>query len=221
MDEVFPVARYEVMRAAIMECHQIDEVKELHDKTKALAEYSRQARDFDAERRVGEIRIRAERRVGELLKELARADHADAGKVSGAVRSGNTSNNGTRSPYAKALEDNNIPRQTAHRYQSLANVPEDIFEAAVGDRETVATTNGILAKAQARDVVEQARKESIQRATPAAIAALWMWGRLLDFERECEEFGPGEVWDAMQPHQRKDVLRVAPRLAKFLNRLVA
>jgi hypothetical protein len=76
------------------------------------------------------IRLRAERRVGELLKELARADHSDAGRASGVVRAGNASPEDTRSiseqarckgpsPYAQALADHGMTRQTAHRFQAL------------------------------------------------------------------------------------------------------
>jgi hypothetical protein len=85
----------------------------------ALEMYARQAKNTDAERRASEIRLRAERRTGELLKDLARATPADAGKASGQAR-GNASNAATRSaeqpsPYAETLQRTGISRQTAHR----------------------------------------------------------------------------------------------------------
>ena len=43
------------------------------------------------------VRRRAERRVGESLKDLARADHADADRASGVVRAANASPKDTRS----------------------------------------------------------------------------------------------------------------------------
>ena len=43
------------------------------------------------------VRRRAEHRVGESLKDLARADHADAGRASGVVRAANASPKDTRS----------------------------------------------------------------------------------------------------------------------------
>ena len=69
----FPLAKYDAMCRAIAEAHAVDEVKDIRDKAQAIEIYSRQARNFDNEVRAIEIRIRAERRVGELLAEMDRA----------------------------------------------------------------------------------------------------------------------------------------------------
>ena len=54
--------------------YRIDEVKEIRDKVIALAAYARQAKNIELERKkMGDIRSRAERQMGEILKELARA----------------------------------------------------------------------------------------------------------------------------------------------------
>lgn len=63
------------MCSTIAECHRLDEVKDIRDKARALEMYARQARNLEAERKACEIRLRAERRSGELLRELARADN--------------------------------------------------------------------------------------------------------------------------------------------------
>lgn len=47
-----------------------------------LEVYAKQAQNVEAERRASEIRLRAERRTGELLKELARATPQDSGSIS-------------------------------------------------------------------------------------------------------------------------------------------
>ena len=62
------LALYDRMCTAIAECHRVDEVKDLRDKAMALEIYAKQAKNTDAERRACEIRLRAERRTGELLK---------------------------------------------------------------------------------------------------------------------------------------------------------
>lgn len=50
------------------------------------------------------------------------------------------------SPYAQALADTGISTQSASRYQALANVPHETFEAALRDPEKP-TTAGVLARA--------------------------------------------------------------------------
>lgn len=76
----------------------------------------RQAANTDAERKAADVRIRAERRSGELLKEMERA------QTSG-LKVGPLSNDATteKSEYAATLERNRISRQTASRYQALVN----------------------------------------------------------------------------------------------------
>ncbi len=68
------LVRYQAMCKAIADCHSVDEVKGLRDKAKALEVYAQQAQNFEAERKACEIRIRAERRAGELLREMKECD---------------------------------------------------------------------------------------------------------------------------------------------------
>lgn len=105
------VALYDRMCSAIAECHRVDEVLDIRSKAQALAMYAKQAKNLDAERRAIDIRLRAERRSGELLRELHRATPQTA----------NPSGNPTASvaggvaptPYRSALDDAQIPERTA------------------------------------------------------------------------------------------------------------
>lgn len=115
------------MVTAIAECARVDEVKDIRDKAVALEAYHRQARNYEAEREAANVRLRAERRVGELLKELARAVVPNP-KGNNQV----ASNGGTQpSPYAEALTANGMSRQAASRFQRLAEVPSAEFEDAL------------------------------------------------------------------------------------------
>lgn len=67
------VQTYERMVTAIAECERVDEAKDIRDKAVALEVYFRQAKNLEAERQAANVRLRAERRAGELMKELARA----------------------------------------------------------------------------------------------------------------------------------------------------
>lgn len=66
----YGLVRYDSMCKAIAEAYEVDEVKDIRDKTRALEAYFRQAKNTEAERRACEIRLRAERRAGQLLQKL-------------------------------------------------------------------------------------------------------------------------------------------------------
>lgn len=204
------LVRYDAMCSAIAECHRIDEVKDLRDKAMALELYAKQARNTEAERKACEIRLRAERRTGELLKELARA------QTSG-LRQGPLSNAATTeaSPYAEALQSTGISRQTAHRYQALADVSQETFESALRDPEKP-TTTGVLAKAEATRVVREARDPSPKMPADA----LWLWGRLRDLERDgFFSKDASELLGPMTESMLADMRRLAPLAAEFFNTL--
>ena len=74
------LVRYDAMCRAIAEAHAIDEVKEIRNRMVAMEAYARQALNEDAERQAREIRIRAERRSGQMLKEMMTdKDHSGGG----------------------------------------------------------------------------------------------------------------------------------------------
>jgi hypothetical protein len=195
------LVRYDAMCSAIAECHRIDEVKDLRDKAMALELYAKQARNTDAERKASEIRLRAERRTGELLKELARATPAEAGARKAAASVAGAS------AYRQAIEQAQIPERTAQRYQALANVPAQVFERALRDPEVKPTTTRLIQQARAP-----------QAQIPDDV--LWLWGRMRDFERESfSNKDPAGLLEAMTETMRSDVARIAPLMAEFFTRM--
>ena len=197
------LALYDTMVNAIAECARVDEVKDIRDKAAALEAYYRQARNLEAEREAANVRLRAERRVGELLKDLARAP----GQRSDLV----TASDEVASPYADALATNGMTRQSAHRYQALANIPKDEFDAALAGPEK-ASTNGVLARTKLHEAGRPPPRVSD--------VALWLGGRLRDFERDGYfDAEPAQLFHDMTDAMRADVLRLAPLVARFLNSL--
>lgn len=194
------LVRYDAMVSAIAECHRYDEVKELHSKAIALELYAKQARNTDAERKAAEVRIRAENRAGELLAELKRTPPQDA--RSPATVAGD-------SEYRQALEQTGTSERTAQRWQQLAAVPKDEFEAALRDPDKKPTTNGILARGAAPQKLNE--------------DALWFWGRLREYEQR-NYFEP-DRWETDEPFHymldqmtdamRADTYRLIPYMAAF------
>lgn len=220
------LALYERMCTAIAECVRVDEAKDIRDKALALEAYYRQARNLDAEREAANVRLRAERRVGELLKELARTEPAEkAVRANEAMGRSSTDETNVSiselarsrgpSPYAAALSEQGMSRQQASRYQALADIPEPVFEKALSGPEK-ATTTGMLkqaqeARAQVRDPAPKPRVSD---------AALWLWGTLRDFENDGYLSRPlAPVLTDMTDAMRADVLRLVPHVIAALSSL--
>jgi hypothetical protein len=200
------LVRYDAMVNAIVACHSVDELKDMHDKALALELYAKQAKNTDAERKAADVRLRAERRTGELLKDLARAETPNPiGKNGHQVASNGVTQ--PRSPYAAALESSGLSRQTANRYQALAEIPRETFESHLADPVRKPTTNRIINDARAP-------------APKIDDHALWLWGRARDFERDGYiDADPGALLDGMTETMRTDMARIVPSMIDFFQRL--
>jgi hypothetical protein len=97
-----------------------------------------------AERRACEIRLRAERKAGQIL---AKMEKPKGGKREGAGRPKKDAppkaKSGSRGPTLKS-NDAGISKQQSSQWQKLAKVPEEQFEAALAQADKL-STGGILA----------------------------------------------------------------------------
>ena len=201
------LVHYDAMVRAISVCRSVDEVKELRNKARALEMYAQQARNLDAERKCCEVRIRAERRAGELLREMKVSGQRQKQGDSGGNRKQTSRNQTSAAPAAK-LADLNITRDQSSKWQQLAEVPEAEFERAVSGDGLRPTTDGIL----------NGRKPREPDAAPRIdLDALWLWGRL----REIEERGImnrslADLISVMTDSMRDDCHRIVPGLFRWL-----
>lgn len=126
------LSKYDVARAALAECRKIDEAKEIHDQAEALRVYARQARDRDLEIDAMEIRLRAERRLGELLIAAK-----EAGQIS---RGQPPKNSAEKAEFSRVtLADAGIDHKLSSRAQKTAGIAARAFETMVsGMRERMA-----------------------------------------------------------------------------------
>jgi hypothetical protein len=193
------LVRYDAMCSAISAAHQVDEVKEIRDKAVALEHYARQAQNTDAERQACEIRLRAERKAGQLLTQMPKANGGRPGKTPA-----------SKEGVSATLDDLGISYKQSSQWQKLGAMPQRDFELAIGTAVKPPSTKGIL-----RAVEEPKR-------TMVADDALWLWGRLKDFERDgMLEKAPADVLETMTEPMKDDTHRLAPKVSAWLKRIGA
>lgn len=111
------LVKYDSMCRAIAEAYAVDEVKDIRDKSIALEAYFKQAKNTEAERKACEIRLRAERKAGELLKKSEKAKGArgnPGGQGATVVRS--------QDDTAQTLAEMGISKSQSAKWQQLADI---------------------------------------------------------------------------------------------------
>jgi N6-adenosine-specific RNA methylase IME4 len=121
------LVRYEAACRALAEASTIDEVKDIHDKAEAMRHYARQANNLDLEVSAGEIRVRAERRLGDMIREQKETIGLNQGAVPGKTGSKSEPVLDPR----PTLADVGISKKLSSRAQKMAAVPEAKFEAMI------------------------------------------------------------------------------------------
>lgn len=125
------LVKYDAARYALQQAVEIDEVKEIRDKAEAMAAYARQAKDTEMIQWVTEIKVRAERKAGEMLASMEKHPGAKGvGSNQHEVRSHDVT--------APKLSDLGITKNESSRWQKLAAIPETQFEQAVSAAKEVA-----------------------------------------------------------------------------------
>jgi hypothetical protein len=111
--------RYDAARKALAAAHRVDEVKAIRDKAEAVRTYAKLAGDLQLQNQACEIRLRAERRAGQLLIEME--------KNPGTRGAGRPRKDGTRvtrsdrtTAYPLKLEEVGITKDQSSKWQRLA-----------------------------------------------------------------------------------------------------
>ncbi|MCR9244575.1 MAG: phage N-6-adenine-methyltransferase [bacterium] len=155
------LVHFDAARAALESAVRVDEVKAIRDKAQAAQAYARQAKlSLVMQNQCAEIRLRAERKLGELLSKTIRHEGGRPKRS----RAGTVSK--------ETLGSLGVGKNQSARWQRVAAVPERTFKSYLskafedGDGEEV-TTAGLLRFAGRRAAVSaMASSETYEWYTP-------------------------------------------------------
>jgi hypothetical protein len=185
---VTALIKYDAARKAIAAAHRVDEAKKIRDRAEAVRTYAKLAGDLDMQNMAAEIRIRAERRAGQLLSDME--------KNPGTRGEGRPRKDGTKirrsvepTAYRPTLDEIGISKDQSSKWQRLALlVDESTFEKALvqareknGEltnsallreiREIVTPTEvltdpdvNVVVSELIRDIESQSRREKLETA---------------------------------------------------------
>lgn len=111
----------------LAEIRSIDDAKQLIDLAEAARVYAKQVElGLEAQNHAAEIKLRAQRRAGEIL---------DAIEGKPGTRTDLTSYQGDMRLKSDVYEETGISPMDAHRWQTIAKMPEQEFEAEIASRK--------------------------------------------------------------------------------------
>ena len=142
------LTKYDAARYALQQAVEIDEVKDIRDKAQAMAAYARQAKDTAMVEWATEIKVRAERKAGQMLAEMD-------------LRKG--FNQGS------SVLPSEISKTQSSRWQKLAAVSDDKFEAAVAAAKETAgeVTTAYMLRLEKNGVIAQLHTGDEESYTPS------------------------------------------------------
>jgi hypothetical protein len=150
------LARLDTAAHMLAEAKSLNEVKHVVDIAEAARTYARAAKlGRKAQNHAAELSIRAQRKAGEMFKRLERSP------------AGRPENCGTRaaiSEYKAAIVESDTDDRQAHRWQAIADVPEDVFEQHIAEvqAEDAELTSASMLR-MARDLARAAAHGSTKR----------------------------------------------------------
>lgn len=157
------LVKFDEARRALAVATSIDEVKDIRDKAEALRTYIRQqGASLEMQNQCAEIKLRAERRAGEILREQEKAT-GTRNQLAGRDSSGGS----TVLPPEKetsTLAEFGINKTQSSRWQQVADLPTETFEQHIA--ETKAKKKE-LTSASVYRLIKKRKKEKKQVASEA------------------------------------------------------
>lgn len=182
------LVRYEQARNALAECQRVDEVKDIRDKAEAMAAYARQAKDTELIQWATEIKVRAERKAGEMLRGSLPTP-SERGRQGAESRWASDGKSDATTSHTSGLSDMGISKDQSSRWQSLASMTDDHFETAVATAKDTAgqVTTAFMLREAAKNKPQgkaktgpkaEALREELQAAKERGVSMLETYARL-------------------------------------------
>lgn len=153
------LVKWNKARTAIEEARTVDEVKSIKDKAEAMRAYAKQVGEsLEVQNNICEIKLRAERKMGEMLKEMPKQQGArGVGK-------------GVGLHDVTPLKDIGIAKHESSRYQKIAELPKEKFEEIIeetkeAEKELTEALMLSTAKKIDREIEIKEQKEGIEKGT--------------------------------------------------------
>jgi N6-adenosine-specific RNA methylase IME4 len=189
------LAKLELADRMLAEASDLHDIAEIRDIAVAAQAYAKAAMlGVETTNKAALVKIKAERKAGEYLKRLERGQGERTDLL--------CSNMERSSEYTQTLEEVQIPKTTAHRWQQMADVPDEVFAEHVEEvveKKKELTSSGVLriAKAIKHEQKREDNKTKIEQAPPVTqhvqgerystilIDPPWDWGD----EGDVNQFG--------------------------------
>ena len=145
--------KWDKMKSAVAECHAVDEIAQIRNQAEAYRYALKQARESpEVVKMAAEIKLRSERRAGELLKETAKQGGDRQSEQGKAMSNGTT------------LVDMGISRDQSSKWQKMANIPEEKFENYIEVQKELSTAGALkIAKQISREEEINRIKNNIEK----------------------------------------------------------
>lgn len=157
------LVQIDIARRALIEASTIPEVKELRDKAQVIQDYMKQQKySFEAQNHAAELKLRAERRLGEMLAEQIPHEGGRPGKPSHDVI-----------VPPPTLQQLGITPMQSHRWQLESSMPEETFERFIA--ETKAKADELTSRA-ALGIAMRLKHEAKKAETNEAIMPDGLFG---------------------------------------------